>query len=536
MYKEILEYAKKENIQPEYDFENKKIHWLISLDKNGKMSSKSIPNEEEVIKNGKTFKKIKVMSVPYTDPNRISAPKKPEYYFLIGKAEVLLGTNTKKSCVDKLNFVKNLLLQIKDNENALALYNFLNDPDEITKVLSDLKEQKMKEEDWITFIINGKILLKDPNLLDFYRTYRKDNATNNVSLRKCHITNTLTECVDKFTKIASLPKLGPVDLTGLCKKTEAYMHYGISDLTVGKEADNLIKLGLYDLCSKGTYVEGIVYIGWAKEKSDSMLGLDLLNYIDEDAVKKLITSSLKGEEYDSIDSNQYYLFGLTTRAGRLLVVEKHVISINKLQRNLKEWFLKMGDESFSIKQLTTSLESESDGVGAKRHIQKNYYRRLLRSSLLNEPIPKNIISKALDLEIVAKLKDSTPNKAREALLRLAVSSSDKSSIAYEVGKLIGKYANLHRYAMHSIGNTGNNRVESVLKGIVNRPNYNYTQLKKHFNKLEYFYTKKIDQKSGSNLGTKMYKEINDTNINIPDRFYSLDDKICFMIAFSEITK
>ena len=522
LYNRVLEYSKRENLRVELDFEMKKIHWIIQLDNHGKMSGPSIPNTEEVVVNEKTKQIVKTMLVPYSDPNYMSVPTNPEYYFLIGQSSVLLCEDDKQSSVDKLNFIKKVLLKAGNNHHTKSLLKFFNNPTEMKLVLDDLKEQKMKPIEWLTFMIDGELLINNNEVKSFWKQYRKDNSRTNSTLHRCFLTGEMKPCVDKFTKIATLPKLGAVDLSGMGQ--DSFNHYGMENITIGIEEDNLIKLGLYDLLNKyGVYSQDIVYVGWTKNKVDEPVGLDFLNQPpDSEAVKKLLTSTLKGEEYDLTDDNEYYLYGLTVRSGRLVIVEEHSISLNKVQRNIKQWFEKMGNTKYSIYQLTKSIETESDGEGAKNNIWKNYYRNLLISSILNKPISREIWNVVLHLILINLLKNNVPKNTRLSLLKLCLGSVNENSIGYKTGVVFGKYSNLHRLSMGSTGNTGGNVVDGMLQGIINRPKYSYETIKKRFDTIKQFYTEKINERF-PNRGTQLYNELETIGFEIPERLTSLED-------------
>ena len=536
MYNEILAYAVRENLI-DLDFEMKNIQWIIQLDKDGKMSGPAIPNVETVKndKNDKTREVVISLLVPYCDPNYISIPTNPEYYFLFGQPKVLLGDDEKESSQDKLVFVKRLLKEVGSHPHFKSILKLLGGEREKNKVLSDLKEQKIKPTDWFTFMVDGELVIKNEEVKFLWREYRKNNNTRvNNTPRFCHVTGQVKPCVDKFTKISSLPKLGAVDLVGFGK--DSFNHYGLDGLTVGIEEDNRIKWGLYDLCKKGMLQGDILYIYWTKEKTSNFLDLNsLLNMSDSTSVTKLFQSPVKGKEYDCMDTNRYYLYGLTVRAGRLQVVESHTVSLNEIHRNLQEWFVRMGEQKYSIYRLIKSLEKENDSKGWKTHIWKNYYRQLLMSAVLNRPIPLDILLKAVDLELMQQVVSDKCNPVRMCLINLCIKDIDINSTIYQYGTLIGKYSNLHRLAMSAAGNKGKNYVAQMLRGLVNQPQSTFEILKGRFNGLRKFYSEKIDQKFPGR-GSQLYREIVNMKVSVPTQLTSISERVEFLIGFNKETQ
>jgi hypothetical protein len=538
MYKEIIEYARRENLL-DMDFEMKNIHWTVQLDKEGKKSGPAIHNVESVLSgNGKSKEVIIPLLVPYTDPNYISICTNPEYYFLVGQSKVLLGEDDKDSSREKLEYVQQLLKNVGSHSHFKSISKFLGSKREKDKVLADLKEQKMKPTDWFTFMVDGKLVIKNEEVKSLWREYRKNNNTRvNNTPRFCHITGQMTPCVDKPTKISFLPKIGAVDLVGLGQ--DSYHHCGIDGLTIGIEEDNRLKWGLYDLCKRGTLYGKILYIHWSKEKTSNDL-FDLLNCVDPLAVSTLLQSPVKGEEYDLLDNpNQYYLYGLSVRSGRLEVVEQHVMSLNEVQRNIKSWFEKMGDKKYSIYQLIKTIEKVKnkkicDSEGQTRHIWRNLYRELLMSAILNRPISQEILSRAIDLELMNQVVSDKCNPTRMCLIGMG-SLIDVGSIYYKYGSLVGKYSNLHRLTMVSSGNTGKNYVSQMLRGLVNQPRYSFEILSRRFSGLRKFYTKKVDEKFPGR-GTQLYDEITNAVVSIPETLYSTQEKSSFLSGLVKETQ
>ena len=532
MYKEIVEYAQRENLM-DMDFEMKNIHWIVQLDKDGKMSGPAIHNVESVLNgNGKSKEVIIPLLVPYTDPNYVSICTDPEYYFLIGQSKVLLGEDEKDSSREKLEYVQRLLKDVGTHPHFKSISKFLGSNRETTKVLNDLKEQKVKPTDWFTFSVDGELVIKNETIKSLWRKYRQGTDTRtNHEPRFCHITGQMTPCVDKPTKISFLPKLGACDLVGLGK--DSCNHCGLDGLTIGIEEDNRLKWGLYDLCKRGTLCGDVLYIHWSKEKTSNDL-FDLLNCNDPLAVSELLQSPIKGKEYDLLDTNQYYLYGLSVRAGRLEVVEQHVMSLNEVQRNIKSWFESMGDKKYSIFQLIKTIEKENDSKGQKRHIWRNLYRQLLMSAILDRPISQEILSRAIDLELMNQVVHDKCNPIRMCLIGMG-SPIDTESISYKYGLLIGKYSNLHRLAMVSSGNTGKNFVSQMLRGLVNQPQYSFEFLSRRFSDLRKFYSEKVDEKFHGR-GTQLYKEITITTTPIPNTLYSTQEKSSFLSGLVKETQ
>jgi hypothetical protein len=289
---------------------------------------------------------------------------------------------------------------------------------------------------------------------------------------------------------------------------------------------------LYDLCEKGFFYGDILYISWTKEKTDGFLDLNFLNYVDEEAVNKLISSPIKGKEYDLIDTNSYYLYGLVVRAGRLVVVEQHELSLNEVQRNIKTWFEKMGDKKYSIPQLIGSICTESDSKGQKRHIWFNLYRQVLMSSILNKPIPQDIFNRVLDLELMNELVNDKSNPVRKCFIKLCLPNIDTNSVSYQYGTLIGKYSNLHRQALKATGNDGKNFVSQLLRGLFYQPQYNFELLVNRFKGLRTFYADKIDKKFPGR-GTGLYNELMGKTFTIPERLGSTKEKAEFLLGYTE---
>jgi hypothetical protein len=218
----------------------------------------------------------------------------------------------------------------------------------------------------------------------------------------------------------------------------------------------------------------------------------------------------------------------------LEVVEQHVMSLNEVQRNIKSWFESMGDKKYSIFQLIKTIEKENDSKGQKRHIWRNLYRQLLMSAILDRPISQEILSRAIDLELMNQVVHDKCNPIRMCLIGMG-SPIDTESISYKYGLLIGKYSNLHRLAMVSSGNTGKNFVSQMLRGLVNQPQYSFELLSRRFSDLRKFYSEKVDEKFRGR-GTQLYKEITSTITPIPETLYSTQEKSSFLSGLVKETQ
>lgn len=531
-FHDVIEYGKQNGLG-DGDFEFKKIHWLIQLDENGKVSGPPIPNTDEVeigVK-GKTKKVVTVMSVPYTDANKLNCSPK-EYYFLYGRLGVLLGD---KSEEQKDFFVKLLADVCPGNPQLLALKKFIRSKREVEKSLNQLLEMKAKPVENISFMVNGKILLRNEVIRTGWRKFRQQYYPDNGVPQFCHLSGEMKPCVDKLTKVF-IPKLGALNPVGLAKN--CFGHFGEDTLTVGINENVWFRGGLYELAQNGIMSGDILYIFFSKEKIQEPLTLDLFSKThDPDYIKRLLRSPLTGK--DSVlgtVSNTYYFYGISVNSERMSVVESHCLSAQKLEENLKCWFGKMGDKPLSIFSLLNGLKQRSDTESFTSHLERNFFRRLLLSALLDIPISDDILNLALELEMKQQmLGKEIWNEARQCLFKLGGLVNENLD-AYRVGQKIGLFINLNQLALVSAGNNGSgNTVRSMLNGVYFSPRLSYQEIQERFEILRESYTKKINEK-WKGRGTEIYQEIHDLVVNVPEQFVSNEEKASFLMGMIFVTK
>lgn len=311
---------------------------------------------------------------------------------LAEKVEYVLPDLEKRTGV-KPSFFRQTLKDAAEIEPQLALcFNCLENKELVASILRECKQRKIKNNDYISFKVGAKSVLKSPAILPWWSEYRKQFIENSVtSQMRCLITGELTIPLDTVPKTKGLQMVGgnPSGSSLICFDKKAFCSYGLkqsANAPVSETAFAAVKAALDDLLAGAPAMyrrnkaeeffpvapifSGIKFLHWYDEpigwKEDEVRktfsGADEAENEDEeeddeedelseeeqqaqleeekrraiDSADKLVKSVQTGECAHKLN-NRYHILLLSGANGRVMVRHYESGSYETLQKNLAQW-------------------------------------------------------------------------------------------------------------------------------------------------------------------------------------------------------
>lgn len=311
---------------------------------------------------------------------------------LAEKVEYVLPDLEKRTGV-KPSFFRQTLKDAAEIEPQLALcFNCLENKELVASILRECKQRKIKNNDYISFKVGAKSVLKSPAILPWWSEYRKQFIENSVtSQMRCLITGELTIPLDTVPKTKGLQMVGgnPSGSSLICFDKKAFCSYGLkqsANAPVSETAFAAVKAALDDLLAGAPAMyrrnkaeeffpvapifSGIKFLHWYDEpigwKEDEVRktfsGADEAENEDEeeddeedelseeeqqaqlqeeqqraiDAADELVKSVQTGEHAPKLN-NRYHILLLSGANGRVMVRHYESGSYETLQKNLAQW-------------------------------------------------------------------------------------------------------------------------------------------------------------------------------------------------------
>lgn len=358
MLKELYDYAVKNDIVIPTGFKEKTIKAYVSLSAEGEFIGIENSIEKTTIA-----------------PDIGSAGQgKSKCNILVEKASIVF--NYDDSDIENPNiqvkneFFKNSLASGGEFDKKFCVCKkFLDNEENVSKAILELKENKIKSKDVIGFKIDGTALEKSTDYLEWWQKFRFNfgaeetaEVKTETALKRCLITGELTEPVKTLQPIKGLSVVGGHTKGDalICFDKAAFCSYNLEqseNACVSEDASIAVNSALNFLIAKAPIFAGAKFVYWYKEKPEqedflSFLNMDIdLNKksnsdeAEEDAdeinaekvVENLLDSYKKGEKPNKTN-NKYYILNLTGVSGRVMIRNYEVGSYDDLYDAFACWY------------------------------------------------------------------------------------------------------------------------------------------------------------------------------------------------------
>lgn len=305
---------------------------------------------------------------PLAYPDIGSLAKGPEKSnVLIEKRSVVLPNEpTAKSM-----FFKNALYTCGDTDPIIHLCaEALDNAELVGQINAELNRLKVKHDDRISFMVDGKPIVLRESVLAWWRVFRKQFVSED-GVRKvpCLITGELTAPMKTTPTISGLRVVGGHSSGDalICFDKAAFSSYNLeqaANAPVSEEAMSAVKMALDDLLSRAPRISGVKFVHWydsdVDEGSDLIPLIGLGGFADEDdddddgeempdpaeqlqterdasaAADSLIESVRSGEQEQLLKTN-YHILLLSGVGGRVMVRRYERGRYQDLQKNITQW-------------------------------------------------------------------------------------------------------------------------------------------------------------------------------------------------------
>lgn len=524
------------------DFRWEKASWQLSVAKDGKLAG-VIPLETKVGKRWET----KRVRRPYTDVNEISVRSldKAKSYFLCDTLErVFLFEGPGQVSTDPLvlarsayfrNLVRRAAAEGVARDLLTTLAAFLDDAEETAAARKRLGEEDAAPEDNVVFTVDGQDLLTHPEVTQFWRRERNKATATSEAKAVCLVTGELSQCVQTANKIKGI---GGQDTILISANEKAFCSFGLekaANSPISVRAEGLVKAAMDELiaksCNQGLVFNNVTHLHWTR-RAEPFDPTDPIVTADPDAIKHLLESVQKGQQFIGLDANAYYAMSLSGNGARIVVRNWLESTVPEVARHVADWFndLCVVDfyaasspprRSFKLWSLLSTLVPEKDGKPDFEKLPPQFPSVLFQCALTGASVPHPILIAALRREAIDRAsRDEETGRskrfmpARFALIKLCLTRSpnrkehhtmtekldpESKDRAYVCGQL---FAVIGRLQLIALGKVGASIAERTYGGVATRP---ATTLGPLFTKLPAYLKKANDRFPGS--GTNKQKEV-----------------------------
>ncbi len=350
MLKAIYDYAIQRGLALSPGYAYKQIKYYINLASDGEYLG-LIPGDE----------------VPVLCPDIGSlANGKDKSNVLAEKRSVLLNPNSDA----KSTFFRNALSDCGGYEPALiACRKALDSPDVFAAICSDADQNKIKDIDRLSFMVDGKKVLHSEKVREWWQHYRMQLQEKPDDSRRslCLITGEPT------VPLATVPTVSGLFAVGghskgdalICFDKKSFRSYNLeqsANAPVSEEAFFTVKAGLDNLLKEAPILAGMKFVHWYdrpvpvdEDIIKLTIGMPTLGDDDDDddesTDKPLTTQQMKDEEQHASAliksvrngavppplASRYTIMMLSGVGGRVMVRRYMQGSYEELQKNLELW-------------------------------------------------------------------------------------------------------------------------------------------------------------------------------------------------------
>jgi CRISPR-associated protein Csd1 len=429
MLQALLAYAERRRTEdPSFadpDFEPVKVAWLISLKADGTLAG-VVPL---AVKEGrKTI--LPQQRRPYVSVNEISVRSldKAKSYFLCDTLErVLLYTGTDATSDDPLVLAraKSFRGQIRAAADthvaefrSRALLSFLDSEEQVKLARSELVRQSAEPEENVSFAVDGADLLRDQDMIAYWRGIRSRPKTNSAETAVCLVTGKLCEPVSTTRKVKGV---GRQDTNLISSHERAFWSYGLEQAKnspISETAEGLTNAALNELIRKGVRFTDSVYLHWTRKPVEFDPLDSVVNAHPED-IARLLRSVQEGKAVVGLDANAYYALSLSGNGARIVVRDWLESTVPEVERHVADWFKDLAivpPEGINLKRdfklgalLYGMVRAELDELPPQLSTQ------LLHAALRGTPLPQTALVAALRRQQLDQ--DNKLHVARLALIK-----------------------------------------------------------------------------------------------------------------------
>jgi CRISPR-associated protein Csd1 len=538
MLQALVQYAERENLGGDPDFEPADVDWLIPLTKAGQLAGPPIDLRESP----------KRKEIPTLEQKLLTDANRPRARFLCDALERSLGWFDEKKpqragrAAGSLSFFTNLLRDCRASSRADvgcldAVLRFLGDAAAVANVRAQLAAAKAKPNELATFSVDGVWLLDLEEPAQFWRSWRKQlKPSSAANKRLCFATGELAETVDTTGVIKGVPGGNPSGTIFLSFDKDAFCSFGLEQAQnagLSAEAELKVRSALTRLIersrSQKLVFNNTICLHWTRKRVD-FDPVDTLASANPEEVAQLIKSVETGRQVTGLDANAYYAVSLSGNGARIVVRDWIESTVPEIREHIGEWFRDLGmvepggvnvKHEFSLGQLLYFGLANPGLEKPFEALPHGAAEELLRSALTGGPVPQNILMSALRRETVDRVSGGNEAgqrnpflPARFALIKLCLLRSptrkehhtmsekldpNSKDRAYLCGQL---FAVLGRLQLLALGPVGASIAERTYGGVATRP---ATTLGPLFTKVPAYLKKANDRFPGS--GTNKQKEI-----------------------------
>lgn len=388
MLQALVAYAERDELG-DADFEPVGVRWLIALSANGSMAGDPIPLQEN---SSDKKPRPKTMTRPFTSTNELNQGTKSHFLCdSLERAVLFLDPKSPEKAGARKTQHAYFLALLEEAARAIpaeaavlgAVRGFLSDSTALRALHARLLELKAKCTENVTFQVDGKILLENALIKQFWRERRKRPSAG-ASVRHprvCCATGQLGETLDTTEKIKGVPGGLAMGTNLISFDKDAFCSFGLEqaqNAPVSAAAELKIRASLNRLIEKsrsqGLVFGDTIHLHWSRMPIAND-PTDLLASADAEAVESLINSVQSGRRYLGLDTNAYYAVSLSGNGGRIVVREWMESSVPEVEQSIARWF---GDLALV----------RPEGTGVRRDFKLSLLLRSMIRKKLDEQPPQ----------------------------------------------------------------------------------------------------------------------------------------------------
>lgn len=537
MLNQLVEYSEK-YLDSEPGFTTRTVRWLADISKDGEL----------------------INVLPLGDDKGEQTPKCPAMHNMVagGRAHFLVESLQTVTLLCKVNedekkisgskvkrsfFIEMVQQAAATTAKLQPLGCFLNNVEQIELLRTRLASEKAKPTDWLRWRVAGLDPLHEPEVLDWWRTWRdsdqgkgkgeekpnrgkKDDGNLFGSLPSgmvCFLSGEALEPVATQPKITGLSSVGGSSMGDVMVGFDkaAFCSFGLlqaSNAAMGaKPARAYVDALNHLIKNHSRKLANALVVHWFKEaipqENDPLWFLseppELTEGAAQQSAREILAALRKGERPIPAN-NRYYALTLSGASGRVMIRDWMEGSFEELVARVERWFFDLeivardgGNAAHDPKFMAVCGSIMRD----LKDLPAPTAATLWRVALSGLPIPQPIIAQAM-ARFRADLVDDKPfNHARMGLIKAyfirkgdqqmsAYLNKEHPEAAYQCGRLLAVLAGLQRAAL---GDVGAGVVQRYYVAASQTPGLTFGRLvgnaKNHLNKLDggltYWYEEQI---------------------------------------------
>jgi CRISPR-associated protein Csd1 len=349
-----------------------------------------------------------------------------------------------------------------EDEGAAAALRFLE------HLPVDLPEA-MSPTDIITFRYKGRLVADSPAIRRFWAKVARGDGDGEPDF-ECLVTG-IRGPVDKSLSVMvkGLPGGQTSGVALMSANSNAFESHGLERAQtspINRDVGERIVKALNRLIAgqnSRVIVGNVVYVFWTKKGPNEIVPA-LINSPDPAMVRDLIDSARRGKPYGMADkmAEEFYVFALSANAARVVIRDQISTTLSSVRHNLARWF--------EAQEMVNYDGSPGPYKGAwfvaaaayrdaRKEMDASAAVGCLRSALLGEPVPENLLVRA----VMRCRAERGVNHGRATLIKMILSTHqevldypmttlnmDNTQPAYVCGRLLAHLAAIQKAALGDI--------------------------------------------------------------------------------------